>query len=423
MNREILRLAIPNIISNISVPLLSAVDTGLMGQVSTLHLGAIGLSTMIFNFLYWNFGFLRMGTTGMVAQAYGKKDYKEASELLLRFLMIGLAISLLLIIFGPALLGFSYDLLAISSEQAPMVQEYFGIMIYGAPAVLLSFCLMGWLFGMQNATLPLIVTVVVNLINIVISYYMVIFLDMGISGVAYGTLIAQYIGVIILFVFILTRYTWILDRIQLPKGEWSVFVRVNADLFIRTVALTLVFSFFYRQSSSSGHLILAANVVLLQFLSWMSYGIDGFAYAAESLVGKYKGADDKLKLHLSIRRAFEWGGALSLFYAALYFFGFNVLAQIFSNDTLVLEIIQNYRFWIVLLPIGAFVSYIWDGILIGLTATKVMRNSMLISLVIYIISFLILRDISNNAIWLSLATFLIARGVIQTLYWFYGKVE
>ena len=155
----------------------------------------------------------------------------------------------------------------------------------------------------------------------------------------------------------------------------------------------------------------------------MSYGIDGFAYAAESLVGKYKGADDKLKLHLSIRRAFEWGGALSLFYAALYFFGFNVLAQIFSNDTLVLEIIQNYRFWIVLLPIGAFVSYIWDGILIGLTATKVMRNSMLISLVIYIISFLILRDISNNAIWLSLATFLIARGVIQTLYWFYGKVE
>ncbi|MFT4568046.1 MAG: MATE family multidrug resistance protein [Saprospiraceae bacterium] len=423
MNREILRLAIPNIISNISVPLLSAVDTGLMGHVSTLHLGAIGLSTMIFNFLYWNFGFLRMGTTGMVAQAYGKNDNAAARELLFKFMMIGLTVSLGLIIFGPFLLDASNGLLSVSEEQIPLVKDYFGIIIYGAPAVLTSFCLMGWLFGMQDAFLPLVVTVTINVINILLSYYMVRYLNMGIAGVAYGTLIAQYVGLLMLLFFIVIKYKWIISGVHFPKGDWLAFARVNVDLFIRTVALTVAFSFFYRQSSSSGHLMLAANVVLLQFLSWMSYGIDGFAYAAESLVGKYKGAGNNILLRLSIKRAFQWGLVLSSVYMIIYFFGFQRIARIFSNDTGVLEIIQNYRLWIALLPIGAFVCYIWDGILIGLTATKIMRNSMLISLTLYFVTFLILRDISNNAIWISLALFLIIRGVIQSFYWIYGKIE
>jgi len=393
-----------------------------MGHVSTLHLGAIGLSTMIFNFLYWNFGFLRMGTTGMVAQAYGANDNNEARELLIKFLLIGLCISLVLIILGPLLLEASINLLSVSDEQRPLVQEYFGIMIYGAPAILVSFCLMGWLFGMQNAVIPLIVTVIINSINIALSYYMVQNLGMGISGVAYGSLVAQYSGLILLVSFIIIKYRWLLDDFKWPKGNWLNFARVNSDLFIRTVALTLAFSFFYRQSSTAGHLILASNVVLLQFLSWMSYGIDGFAYAAESLVGKYKGANDVGTLRLSIKRVFIWGGLLSLLYMTTYYFGFYRIARIFSDDAKVLDIIQNYRLWIALLPIGAFVCYIWDGILIGLTATKIMKNSMLLSLALYFLSFLILRDISDNAIWISLALFLVVRGVIQSVYWYRAEV-
>lgn len=404
------------------MPLLSAVDTALMGHVSTLHLGAIGLSTMIFNFLYWNFGFLRMGTTGMVAQAYGAQDEELMRQLLHKSLLLAGAISGLLVILGPWLLQASVVMLDISDLQVPLVERYYNIMIIGAPAILGSFCLMGWLFGMQNAMVPLLVTVIINVFNAGLSYYFVVHQDLGIAGVAYGTLVSQYLGFVLLIGLIIKRYRFTIKTFSLSDTEWKAFAKINGDLFVRTIALTIAFGFFYRQSSGSGSLILAANVVLLQFLSWMSYGIDGFAYAAESLVGRFKGAGDSERLLRYIRGSFLWGGALALGYSMIFYWGFDVIVELFSNQGDVLRVVSEYRVWIALLPLGAFVCYIWDGIYIGLTATRWMRKSMLVSLLFYFLGFYILREYSVNAIWISFAVFLVLRGVIQTYYWISGRV-
>ena len=219
MNKELLRLALPNIISNISVPLLSTVDTALMGNISVLHLGAIGLGAMIFNFLYWNFGFLRMGTTGLVAQAYGMKDMSQCRELLFRSVVLSLIVSAIILITSSFLFQISINALAVTDEMIPLVRTYFRILIWAAPGSLLTFVLMGWLFGMQNSKLPMYVTIVVNLINIVLSYYLVYSRGLGIQGVAIGTLISIYTGCLVLLISIFIKYP-LTRRMPTAKGSW-----------------------------------------------------------------------------------------------------------------------------------------------------------------------------------------------------------
>ncbi|MEO0726223.1 MAG: MATE family efflux transporter, partial [Bacteroidota bacterium] len=279
MNKEILRLAIPNILSNISVPLLSSFDTALMGRLSADHLGAVGLGSMIFNFVYWNFGFLRMGSTGMTAQAYGRENRAEMGTVLGQAALVAVSLALLLLILQSPLLQASQSLLKVSADQQPLVGTYFSIRIWAAPAALGMYALMGWYFGMQNAIYPLILTIVINVVNMLISYLLVWHYEWGIAGVAWGTVIAQYVGVLVGIVLLLKQYSWIRDSIQskvLLQWEALVrFLRINGDIFLRTLCLTLAFAFFYRQSAGLGDLILATNVILLQYVNWMSYGVDG----------------------------------------------------------------------------------------------------------------------------------------------------
>lgn len=424
MNKEILKLAIPNILSNFSVPLLSSVDTILMGRISPTHLGAVGLGSMIFNFIYWNFGFLRMGTTGMTAQAFGKNDGHGIGNVLGRAGVLALFLGFILLIFQAPLFKAGSLLLNISPDQVPLVQDYFSIRIWAAPASLMMYVMLGWFFGMQNALIPLILTIVVNLINILLSAYLVKEMDLGMRGVAMGTVAAQYFGVALGLLFLLKKYWHYVSKIKMKAlttwFELKLFLNINKDLFLRTVMLTLAFGFFYSQSSGEGEIILAVNVVLLQFLNWMSYGIDGFAYAAESVVGKYKGKNEPSKLAEAIRKSFMWGFFFAGLYALIYLVFGRSLVDLFSNDDQVINSSLPYLWWMVIFPILATPSYLWDGIFIGLTASKAMRNSMTISFILYIGSYYSLTPFfGNHGLWMAMLILMISRGGIQ--WWLYKK--
>lgn len=419
MNKEILRLAIPNIISNISVPLISSVDTALMGHLSAQHLAAVGLSAMVFNFIYWNFGFLRMGTTGMTAQAFGKKDRSEMIHSFFRAFILALIISVLVLLFQYPLLLFFKQFFHISEAQNELVGLYFYIRILDAPATLGLIVLMGWFFGMQNAIFPLMLTILINIINIASSYYFVYYQGWGIAGVAYGTIIAQYSGLAFALLLFAYKYRYLLKDFQrsvlLEVQAFSRFLNVNRDIFIRTFSLSLAFAFFYSQSSYISELTLAANTVLLQFLNWMSFGVDGFAYAAESLVGKYKGAERKKETLRAVRLSFVWGMALALTYSLGYTFAGMELLQLFTNQEEVIQLAHQFLIWMIILPILGTPCYIWDGIFVGLTATKSMRNSMILAAITYfLLYYFSIGPLGNHGLWLAMMSFLIVRGLVQT---------
>lgn len=427
MNKEILRLAIPNIISNISIPLLSTVDTILMGHLSARHLGAVGIGAMIYNFLYWNFGFLRMGTTGITAQNFGKKDQSEIIHTLLRALTVAVILAISIMLLCIPINWIASKAFNILPEQQDLVNSYYYIRILAAPATLSLFALNGWFFGMQNAMYPLYITLITNVLNIIISFFCVQYLNMATAGVAWGTVIGQYVGCFAALYFIKRSYQSYFNYYQKELlFQWDKlknFLSINSDIFIRTVFLTIAFSFFYSQSSSSGELILAVNVILLQLINWMSYGIDGFAFAAESMVGKYKGAEDDQKLKRSIVLALLWGGALALLYALVYGFAFKPILLLFTPDLEVVQLAQKYFWWIVVFPIASFLCYIWDGIFIGLTAAKSMRNSIFIAFILYMVCYYGFRPIEkDHAIWLALFVFVFSRGILQSfLYLWKGK--
>ena len=419
MNKEILRLAVPNILSNVSVPLLGSFDTALMGRLSADHLGAVGLGGMIFNFLYWNFGFLRMGSTGLTAQAYGRDDRVAMSSVLGRALGVALILALLLLALRVPLLEASRELLGVTATQGPLVDEYFSIRIWAAPAALGMYALLGWFFGLQNALYPLLLTLLINVVNMALSYVLVYRQGWGIAGVAWGTVVAQYAGLVAGVGLLLYRYPWVYGKVKLRALlEWRAlrdFLRINGDIFLRTLCLTLAFGLFYRQSTGLGELVLATNVILLQYVNWMSYGVDGFAFAAESLVGKYYGAGQSRRLDRAIRLSFAWGMGLAALYALLYALAGTTLLRVFTDQQDVIRAALPYLSWMIAFPLLGTPCYIWDGIYVGLTAAKAMRNTMLLAfggylLLLYYGNF---QAFGNHGLWFSLSAFMVLRGGLQ----------
>lgn len=422
INQQILWLALPNILANMAVPIISTMDTWLMGRLSTLHIGAIGLGSIIFDMVYWNFSFLRMGTTGITAQAYGSNDTSTMLHTLLRSLLLAFCIGVLLILLQPWLFELASAALDVSDTHAAMVMTYFGIRIFAGPATLSMYAFKGWFLGMQNAVFPMYLTIVTSLTNLIFSYYLVIELQLGVQGVAIGTVIAQYTGILVAILLFLVRY-----RNLLSKFEFSVlkevraftqFLKINRDIFVRTICLVFAFVFFFRQSSRAGDEALAASVIMQQFLNWMSYGIDGFAYAAESLVGKYAGAQQWGALQTTIRQSFLFAGLVALGYFLVYWLGGQTIFEFFTKDIEVLTFVQPYLFWLALMPILGFSCYIWDGIFIGLLASKEMMWSMIFSLCCYLGLFYSLEISIFERIWIALGSFLVLRGVIQTVLFY-----
>lgn len=422
LDRQIFRLALPNILSNLSVPLLSSVDTALVGHLpSPVYIGAVALGSMIFNFVYWGFGFLRMGTTGLTAQAFGKNDRDEIGILLWRALFIAIISGLLLIVMQQVIAFISFALIQASADVELQARGYFFIRIFAAPATLALYAIHGWFLGMQNARFPLIITVTVNVLNIFFDFLFVVVIKMNSNGVALGTVLSQYLGLGMSILFLWKYYRPYIRKYSLPKivalQSMRRFISVNTDIFIRTLSLIFAFSFFTAQSARFGEVTLAANSILIQLWMFFSYGIDGFAFAAESLVGKFSGSGQKGMLISVIRRIFLFGIGLGALFTIVYFAFQSGIPTLFTNNSSVLEKIQERIGWTIITPIIASICYIWDGIFIGATATRGLRNAMLIcTFLIYLPAhYLLLFYWQMNGMWAALVLFMLARGVSLTM--------
>jgi MATE family multidrug resistance protein len=422
MNKKILNLAFPNIISNITVPLLGMVDLAIVGHLeSEKYIGAIALGGILFNFIYWGFGFLRMGTSGFTAQAYGARDLQETVITLGRALTVGFLGAALVIILQVPIEKICFLIINGSPEVESLAVEYYYIRIWAAPATIGMYALTGWFIGMQNARFPMIISIVVNLINVVVSYILVYYGGMKSDGVALGTVIAQYLGLIlggILFVRYYGRlYKYWSIKLFKKAEPFRRFMVVNRDILIRTLLLIFVFSFFTAVSAESGDAQLAINTLLLQFFMLFSYLIDGFAYAAEALVGRYTGSKDSTLLKKSVQHLFLWGLGISIPFSLVYLIAGNRLLYLLTSQVDVIALAAPYLFWVGIIPLISFPAFLWDGIYIGATASRGMRNSMLISvLVVFIPTYYISSGIiENHALWFSLTIFLIARGITQSL--------
>lgn len=424
MNKKILHLAIPNIISNISIPLLGIVDMALMGHLeSDVYIGAIALGSLIFNFIYWGLGFLRMGTSGFTAQAWGRRDLPETILVLSRAAFIALITGVGLLLLQKPIEILSFLVLKGETQVEELAMAYFRIRIWAAPAALGQFALLGFFLGMQNARLPMVVLVSTNVINIGCSYLFVMKLGMESNGVALGTVIAQYSGLFIAF-FFFRKYFQRLFRYWSLQGtiEWEKlkhFLLINKDIFIRTMCLVVVFSIFTARSASTdvqnegADTILAVNSLLLQFFMFFSFLIDGFAHASEALTGKFIGARDQLSLKRSIRLLFIWGTGISVVFTLIFLLGGEAIFKALTNNTEVIANARPYFFWVVMVPMVSFTAFLWDGIFIGATAGPEMRNAMLAStLVVFFPAYILAgRFMGNHGLWLAFILFMIARGV------------
>jgi MATE family multidrug resistance protein len=423
MNKQILRLAIPNIISNITVPLLGMVDLAILGHLeSELYIGAIALGGLIFNFIYAIFSFLRMGTSGFTAQAFGKGDKQELILMFGRSMFFAIVGGLLIILLQYPIDLLSFQIIDGSDEVETLAREYFHIRIFAAPASLGIMALAGWFTGMQNAKYPMIIAILINIINIGANLFFVYSLGMKSDGVAWGTVIAQYAGLVLGIILFLKKYTQLFNFWNNADFfNWNklrAFFRVNVDIIIRTLCLIFVFAFFTAESAKINDTILAVNTVLIQYFMVFSYLTDGFAYAAEALTGKFIGAKNQTDLKKTIKLLFAWGLYISIPFTLTYVFAGDYLLLLLTNNVDVISAASPYLFWIGMVPIITFAAFIWDGIYIGATASVPMRNTLLIATVlVFLPTYYALKgSLENHSLWLALMLFMIARGVLLTVF-------
>ena len=431
MNRNILRLALPNIITNITVPLLGIVDMAIVGHLSTTHIGAITIGSSIFNLIYWNFGFLRMGTSGFTAQAFGERNFAEAVRIFVRAFVIALVIAALLLVFQSPVGRFACWILNSSGDIMRLALIYFSVRIWAAPATLGLYAVKGWFIGMQNSKAPMWIAIFINVVNIVCSLVFVLVLHWDIKGVALGTVLAQYSGLLLGFAVGIKKYGNLfrehLDiRNSLKIRQMMRFFKVNGDIFLRTVCLCAVFTFITSASAKIGDDILKIDALLLQFFTLFSYIMDGFAYAGEALVGRYIGERNKPLLQKAVRFLLMWGVILTVAFTVLYAAFGEYFLRIFTDDSNLIAGVQDYMFWILLVPVCGFAAFLFDGIFVGATASRTMRNSMFIATlaffgVFYGLPYIIDvpdNDIAlrNNVLWTAFMVYLVLRGVLQALF-------
>ncbi|MBB6276481.1 MATE family efflux transporter [Porphyromonas circumdentaria] len=421
LRRLIWGLAIPNIVSNITVPLLSLVDVGLAGNMSVYgSIGAVALASVVVNTLYWLFGFLRMGTTGLVAQAYGANDVEAINRNLGRGVVLALLIGLLLSLLMPLMAFFVHVMAQGDAEMATQAERYIRIALLGAPATMLLYVFNGWFIGMQNTRTPMVGAILVNVINIFISYLCVRGLDMGVEGLAWGTIGAQYIGVIFLWLRALFSYRSVLahfrakDLLQLTGARH--YLGVNRDLFLRSILLSGVTLFFTYASTAEGELIVSSNTLLLQFFTLFSYFMDGFAYAGEALAGRFIGMKQRVLLQRLVHQLFAIGVPLTLLAGLLYYLLPAPLLHLLSSREDIVQTAMEYVHWAALIPPMGFAAFLWDGIFIGGTYAKGLLWSMLWATALFFILYYSLHPILGvTALWIAFNAYLLTRGVVQTL--------
>ena len=415
-------MAVPSIVTNITVPLLGMVDVAIVGHIGQAsYIAAIALATMVFNLIYWNFGFLRMGTSGLAAQAYGANDRAECLHVLVRGMAIAGAAAVLIIALQYPIALLCKRFIQSTPRTIELMLTYFFIRIWAAPATLGLYALKGWFIGMQNAKAPMWIAILLNIVNIVCSLLFVFVFHAGIAGVAWGTVIAQYSGFAMAVAIWLYRYGDMRGEINLRKslnmGEMVRFFKINTDIFLRSLCLLAVFSFIPYISAAMGDEILAANTLLMQLFMLLSYIMDGFAYAGESLTGRYVGARDGVALRDVVRRLLVWGLGLATLFTLLYALFGRGLLSILTNDKEVVDTAMQYMIWIVLVPFTGFAAFIFDGIYIGSTASKAMRDTMFVATAIFFVLYYVLHQIfENHGLWMAFIVFLILRGALMFMF-------
>ena len=419
LDKEILALAWPAIATNITTPLLSLVDVAIVGHIgSAAYIGAVAVGGTMLNMLFWLFGFLRAGTSGFTAQAYGRGDRGEQVRTLVRALVVALVSGVILIglsgSVGDAVLAF----MDADGSTEELARSYFEVAIWGAPGLLATFALSGWFLGMQDSRPAMWMALMANTTNILLSVIFVFGAGMDIRGVGLGTAVAQWISPAIGFAMLRRRL-----RGKTSSGwqhgfwrgsAWLNLFKVNTDIVLRTVCLIAVTLWFTHSGAVSGDVVLAANSLLMQLFMLFSYFMDGFAYAGEALAGRFSGEADIQSLRRMVRTLLRWGVMLALLTALIYFVCGELLLKLLTKDLNVIKIATAYKYWAVAVPLAGFMSFLWDGIYIGLTRTRQMLLTMIIAMfVFYTAYFLTYPVLGNDGLWLAFILYLLTRGLMQ----------
>lgn len=417
VHRQVLALAIPMVLSNITVPLLGLVDAAVIGHLEhSWYLGGVALGSTMISVTFWLLGFLRMSTTGLAAQSYGGDDRKQLALVFLQGALMALLFALLFLFAHSSIADLIFGWSDASTQVKHYGMQYFSIRVWSAPAALMNFVLLGWLLGTQNAKAPMWMVIITNLTNIALDVLFVIGFDWKVEGVALASVIADYSGMA--FGLVCVWKTWQERQLPLPKnllGETQHglgrFVKLNRDIFLRSLCLQAAFSFMTFQGASFGDDVVAANAVLMSFLMIISYGMDGFAYAMEAMVGKAIGAKDRHQLSASLIGTFFWSLIICLGLSALFgLAGSHLIAMITS-----IEVVQQqaamYLPWLVVMPLASMWCFLLDGIFVGATRGKDMRNSMFVATCSFFAVFYLFPGLENHALWLAMTSFMIMRGI------------
>ena len=422
MNRKILNIALPSIVSNITVPLLGLVDTAISGHMgSAAYIGAVAVGSMIFNVIYWIFGFLRMGTSGMTSQALGRRDLDGLMSLLARSMAVAVGIATAIIVLQTPIGNVAMALVNPSGDIRPAAWAYFRICVWGAPAMLCLYSLTGWYIGMQNTRLPMFISIMQNVVNMAASLTFVYGMGMKVEGVALGTLTAQYAGLLVsLSMWSRTYGSRLFRRIRwretLDGAAMKRFFTVNRDIFLRTLFIVSVNFYFLSAGASQGTIVLAVNTLLMQLFTLFSYVMDGFAYAGEALCGRLHGAGNRLEFNRTVKRLFAWGATLAAVYTIVYAAGGKAFLALLTDNADVINASTDYFPWAVLIPFCGMAAFVWDGVFIGTTSTRGMLISSVVATAVFFGIYTALRQqLHNHALWIAFLVYLLMRGAVQTV--------
>jgi MATE family multidrug resistance protein len=420
-HRSILAIAVPIMISNLSTPLLGVVDTGVIGQIPDASLiGAVALGALVFTFVFWAFGFLRMGTTGLTAQAYGSNDGHEIRACLGRALLIAIVIGVCLIIVQWPIRQVAFWLLEGTERVETLAQRYYDIRIWAAPATLANYALLGWFIGLGKARIALLLQLVLNISNMLLDAWFVLGLNMGVRGVAAGTVIAEYLAAIVGIAIAGQHLRWFGGRWEASRlfdpRRIARTLAVNRDIMIRSLSLIFAFAWFIAHGAKFGEIVLAANAVLMHFVSISAYFLDGFAFAAEALVGRAVGAASRAGLTQASRITTWWAAGVALLVSLFLALLGPTLIDILTVEPGVRSVAREFLPWAALAPLIGVWCFQLDGIFIGATRTADMRNAMLMSLVIFLVAWYLLRPFGNHGLWAALYVHYAARGLTLLFY-------
>ena len=430
-NKEILRLAIPSILANITIPLVGIVDTAIVGHLSNAAaIGGIAIGTMLFDLLYWNFGFLRVGTSGLTAQAYGSSNETECRRILLRSLSIAMIAAVVILAIQWLFVTAVLAVVPCSVEVASVAREYFFVRIWAAPATLSLFTFKGWFIGMQDTKSPMAVDILVNVVNMAASYYLAVKTPLGVVGVAWGTLVAQYSGLILAVAILLARYIdksvfRNIDRWKeaLRGAELRRMLSLNTNLFIRSLCFMVVYVGYTSLASLYGDTELAVSSIMMKLFMFFSFFVDGFAYAGEALVGKAFGESSlehckTPEIHRTVRALFNWALGVGLLFTVIYAFWGDEAFALMTSDATVLAAAEKYKIWLIGMPLISTLAFMWDGVYIGATAGVQIRNSMIWAAVGFIVGYVATFSfVGPQALYIGYFAHLIARAFYLTIQW------